>query len=278
MSYPLFWSKVLPLLESDTALLLDVAQEAGEIAKGYFRSNPKIWDKGDNAGPVTEADLAVNEMFFRRLQSARPDYGWLSEETEDNVERLNTKRQFILDPIDGTRAFISGSKNWAHSLAIVEDGSPIAAVVLMPVAGKTYHASKGTGAFLNGDPIQVSKVNAVEQADVLTAKANLKPELWHHGQRPDFKVSFRSSLAYRMSLAAQGRFDAMISLHPTWEWDIAAGSLIVTEAGGIVCDKFGKDLCFNNENPQLSGVIAGGAIVPTLRNALSSLVSEGNST
>lgn len=261
---------------SDTDLLLDVAREAGEIASSFFKADPQVWEKEDNAGPVTEADLAVNEMFERRLRAARPDYGWLSEETEDNAHRLTTKRQFVLDPIDGTRAFIKGSKNWAHSLAVVEHDHPIAAVVLMPIAKKIYHATKGGGAFLNGAQISVSNTNEAESADILTAKVNLNPEHWKNGQRPDFKVSFRSSLAYRMSLAAEGRFDAMLSLHPAWEWDIAAGALIVTEAGGTVCDKHGQPLKFNNAHPQLDGVLAGGAVVPKLANALSALVDKSN--
>lgn len=262
--------------ESDAALLLDVAEEAAEISLRFFQSDPEVWEKSDNAGPVTEADLAVNAMFESRLRAARPDYGWLSEETDDTTERQSTKRQFILDPIDGTRAFISGNKNWGHSLAVVEDGIPIAAVVKMPVTGKIFHASKGLGAYLNEAQLSVSTCDFLNGADVLCGKQNLDPAYWQSNQRPSFKVSFRSSLAYRMSLAAQGRFDAMLSLHPVWEWDIAAGALIVEEAGGNVCDKHGEPLRFNNPHPQVAGVIAGGAIVPKIKNALSSLVTKVN--
>ena len=136
---------------TDLSLLQDAAAEAGEIALSYFGRKPRIWDKDDNAGPVTEADLAVNEMLETALRKARPDYGWLSEETDDNEERLSTKRQFVIDPIDGTRAFIDGSHDWSHSLAVVEEGRVTAAVVHLPAKGRTYSAALGHGATRDAD-------------------------------------------------------------------------------------------------------------------------------
>ncbi|WP_411724285.1 inositol monophosphatase family protein, partial [Loktanella salsilacus] len=107
---------------TDLPLLLDAAAAAGDIALRYFKSDPQVWDKAGDQGPVTEADLAVNDMLTARLRSAQPDYGWLSEETPDDTARLTTHRQFVIDPIDGTRAFINHSLDWAHALAVVEDG------------------------------------------------------------------------------------------------------------------------------------------------------------
>ncbi len=254
--------------ESDLPLLLDVAGAAGEIAKSYFRQDPDIWDKADGAGPVTAADLAVNTMLSDRLRSARPDYGWLSEETEDSPARLSTRRQFIIDPIDGTRAFIEGGRDWGHSIAVVEDGRPVAAVVAMPVREQTFHAEIGQGAFLNGAAIATATGQDMAAATVLATKPNVRPEHWANGMVPPFQRSFRSSLAYRMCLAAMGRFDAMLTLRPTWEWDIAAGALIVTEAGGKATTRTGDDLRFNNATPQTDGVIAGGTLHPQLIAAL----------
>ena len=250
--------------ESDLDLLLRVANGAGDIALRHFSTDVRIWEKEDNAGPVTEADLEVNAYLAEELRSARPEYGWLSEETEDGFERLLTKRQFVIDPIDGTRAFIERSENWAHSIAVVEEGRPVAAVVAMPKKGITYSAAKGQGAHANGDPITVTKTERIKDATVLTAKPNLRSECWKGGRVPPFKTSFRSSLAYRMCLTASGRFDAMLTLRPTWEWDIAAGTLIVEEAGGYAIDQDGALLRFNNPHPKLSGVLAGGTIVPDL--------------
>jgi len=254
------------LPENDLALLLDAGKVAGDIASSFFGRDPKIWDKDDNAGPVTEADLAVNAHLESTLQTARPDYGWLSEETEDATARLQTKRQFVIDPIDGTRAFIDGSRDWAISMAVVDNGVPVVGVVVMPERGYTYAAALGQGATLNGEPLKVTDTTDVDTATVLTNKITMKPEYWRDAAVPGFKRTFRSSLAFRLALVGQARFDAMMTLRPTWEWDIAAGVLIVTESGGTVTDRRGKPLVFNNEIPKLDGVIAGGPVAAQIAN------------
>ena len=115
----------------DLSLLEEAAREAGEIARSFWREDPQVWDKGGD-DPVSEADLAVDEHLKARLLAARPDYGWVSEETEDDLARLDLARVFIVDPIDGTRSFVAGEKTWAHSLAIVENGRVTAACGYMP--------------------------------------------------------------------------------------------------------------------------------------------------
>ncbi|MFT4701426.1 MAG: myo-inositol-1(or 4)-monophosphatase [Yoonia sp.] len=253
---------------TDLALLTAVAKTSGEIARGFVDADPQVWEKDDGAGPVTEADLAVNEVMAQQLLGARSDYGWLSEETEDNTARLQTKRQFIVDPIDGTRAFINGSRDWAHALAVLEDGLVTAAVVYLPMRDLMYTASKGGGAFLNGVQISVSNKADFDGATVLSNKASFADKCWAAGSPPfGVKREFRSSLAYRLSLAAQGRFDAMMTLRPSWEWDIAAGALIVAEAGGDVTDQTGAPLRFNNPHPQVNGVVAGSPVTSLLRAA-----------
>lgn len=254
---------------TDLDLLIDTAKAAGDIARGFVDASPQVWDKGGGAGPVTEADLAVNELMAQRLQGARPDYGWLSEETEDDTSRLQTDRQFIVDPIDGTRAFIEGSRDWAHALAVLEGGQVTAAVVYLPMRDFLYSASLGEGAFLNGDRLAVSDKTDLGGATVLSNKASFADKFWAAGAPPSgISRKFRSSLAYRLSLAAQGRFDAMMTLRPSWEWDIAAGALIVAEAGGHVSDQTGAPLRFNNPHPQVNGVVAGGPVTQALLEAL----------
>ena len=253
---------------TDLSLLQDAAAEAGEIALSYFGRKPRIWDKDDNAGPVTEADLAVNEMLETALRKARPDYGWLSEESDDNEERLSTKRQFVIDPIDGTRAFIDGSHDWSHSLAVVEEGRVTAAVVHLPAKGRTYSAALGQGATRDGNPIQVAPSRPVVETEVLAARPNMKPAYWKAGVPPPFRRVFRSSLAYRLCLAAEGNVDAMMTLRRAWEWDIAAGALIVAEAGGRAADQRGASLIFNTPQALLDGVVAGGPLVDDLLAAL----------
>ncbi|SFS20149.1 3'(2'),5'-bisphosphate nucleotidase CysQ [Yoonia litorea] len=243
--------------ESDVALLAAAAREAGQIAKSYFQRDPDVTDKPDGAGPVTVADLAVNRMLEAELRAARPDYGWLSEESEDTAVRLEQQRLFIIDPIDGTRAFINGTKDWAHSLAVVENGRPIAAAVYLPMRDLMFTAQLGQGAEVNGFAIEIAGLDAISSATLLGAKPNFDARFWVGGTPPPVKRAFRSSLAYRLCLVAEGRFDGMITLRPSWEWDIAAGALIAAEAGATVSDQFGAELRFNNRHPQVPGVIVG---------------------
>lgn len=244
------------MLATDLALLVAAARKSGDIAKKYFQNDLDVTNKPDGAGPVTEADLAVNDMLHQTLGDARPDYGWLSEETEDSTARLSTTRQFVIDPIDGTRAFIEGNRDWAHSLAIVENGQAVAAAVYLPIRDLMFAATLGGGATVNDAPTQVTAA-PVEGAVVLGAKPNFADTFWRGGT-PPIKRAFRSSLAYRMCLVAQGRFDGMITLRPSWEWDIAAGTLIAAEAGAIVTDPSNRPLQFNNPHPQVPGVLAAG--------------------
>ena len=244
---------------TDLPLLIEAALEAGQIATRYSGTQARRWDKPDGAGPVTEADLAVNTMLEQKLPAARPGYGWLSEESEDSPARLSCDKAFVIDPIDGTRSFAEGARTWAHSLAVTDQGETTAAVIYLPRRDLLYAAAKGQGATLNGDPITASGLADLQQADLLAAKPNLQPHHWVNGQVPEFERSYRPSLAYRMALVAQGRFDGMLTLRPSWEWDIAAGDLIIREAGGISTDRFGQVLRFNNSHPRLQGVVAAGS-------------------
>jgi myo-inositol-1(or 4)-monophosphatase len=243
------------LPERDLALLTDSAREAGRIALRYWRRNPQVWDKGGEHGPVTEADLAVNDMLKARLLAARPDHGWLSEETPDDPARLSKECVFIVDPIDGTRAFIAGEETFAHSLALARNGKVVAGVVFLPALDRIYVASETSPPLKDGQPISASRRERLQGSQVLTTKANLAPEKWPGGV-PEIERHFRASLAYRLCLAAEGRFDGMLTLRDAWEWDIAAGSLIAASAGLLVTDRHGEDLQFNTAAGFAEGVLA----------------------
>lgn len=241
--------------ETDLELLIRAARAAGEVATGFSGETARRWDKSGGAGPVTEADLAVNDLLAGELLGARPNYGWLSEETEDDPARLGCDTVFIVDPIDGTRSFIEGSRTWAHALAVAHKGVVTAAVVYLPMRGKLYAAAAGQGATLNEAAIRVTERNDMTGATMLAAKPNYAPEHWR-GAVPDLARAYRPSLAYRTSLVAEGRFDAMLTLRPTWEWDVAAGDLILREAGAVTSDRAARALRFNNPVPQLNGILA----------------------
>lgn len=242
----------------DLDLLTHAALDAGKIALAFWKNNPRVWDK--DGTPVTEADIAVNDMLQTRLCGARPDYGWLSEETPDTAARLSCEHVFIIDPIDGTRSFVAGEDTFAHSLAIARNGVVIAGVVYLPALDRLYTASLTAPAMRDGQPIAPSGRAEIDGATLLTSRPNLDVAHWPRGV-PPVKRTFRASFAYRMCLVAEGRHDAMLTLKDAWEWDIAAGALICTRAGAVVSDRAGDLLPFNRPHPQTSGVIAATPVI-----------------
>jgi len=248
----------------DLALLTEAAQEAGRIAMRHFRRDPRTWEKSDGTGPVTEADLDVDAMLRQSLTAARPDYGWLSEETADTPDRLDRDTVFICDPIDGTRAFIDGQSAFAHALCVVRKGAPVAGVIYLPAQDRLYAAALGRGATLNGEPVRATDAAADGPASLLITKPALAARHWPGGV-PDIDRHYRPSLAYRIALVAEGRFDGMVTFRATWEWDAAAGAIIAAEAEATVTDAQGAALQFNRPRPQVSGMIIA---APTLHGAL----------
>lgn len=167
----------------DLPLLIDAARAAGDIARTFTGPETRRWDKPDGAGPVTEADLAVNTCLCETLRPARPDYGWLSEEDPDDPSRLRADTVFIVDPIDGTRGFTEGSNVWAHAIAVARNHVVTAAVVYLPMRNELYAAALGQGATLNGAPIAPSARTELDGAAVLTSKPALDAIHWP-GRRP----------------------------------------------------------------------------------------------
>src|SRR5258708_38755908 len=126
----------------DQALLIAAVREAGGSALQHYRTEMKTWEKHGGT-PVSDADIAVNQHLHRRLGQARPDYGWLSEETEDDPKRLARRRVWVVDPIDGTKAFVAGTPHFCHSVALVEDGRPVLAALFNPAVDEFYEAAPG---------------------------------------------------------------------------------------------------------------------------------------
>jgi len=242
---------------ADLALLGDAAKGAGAIATRHFNRGVRSWDKGGNQGPVTEADLEVNDFLRARLTDARPVYGWMSEESDPlgDLARTRAAATFVIDPIDGTRAFIDGQKSFAHALAVVVDGAPVAAVVYLPLLDLTYTATRGRGAFLNGQPLRASSRTALTGARVLATRPAFEPQHWPGGV-PNVERHCRPSLAWRLALVGEGAFDALITLRDAWDWDIAAAALIATEAGVRITDRNGAALRFNRPEAHNPGVLA----------------------
>lgn len=249
--------------ELDLALIQDAAREAGELASRLRRQGLEI-DYKEGGSPVTNADLAADRLLKDRLRSARPDYGWLSEETADDAQRLSRSRIFVVDPIDGTRAFLNARPWWAVSIAVVEGDRPFAGVVFAPELSETYAARAGGGATCNGDSIRVSAAEALEACRMAG-----DPRLFVHPDWPTpwpaMQVEQRNSTAYRMCLVAAGVFDAAVAPVPKHDWDLAAADLIAGEAGAFVGDHTGAAFRYNRESPvQASLVCAAPALAPLI--------------
>ena len=234
---------------SDRALLAEAAREAGALMLS-MRRGVRVRGKADGS-PVTDADLACDRRLREGLLAARPEYGWLSEETADDPARLTRRRVFVVDPIDGTTAFIRGKPWFCTSLAVVEDGAPVAAAVYAPELDELFLAERGGGATLNGSPVRCSRATDVASARVVGDPDLLRPPVW-----PPWTVERRNALAYRLALVADGRFDATVSPSPKREWDIAAGALIAAEAGAAVTDAAGAPLRFNTPAARAPGLVA----------------------
>ena len=246
-------------LSEDHALLLETVREGGALAFSYFHDGVKHWDKGDD-DPVSEADHAVDDLLKEKLLAARPGYGWLSEETEDDPKRMECRDIWVVDPIDGTRAFIQQRAEFTVCAALVRDGRPVAGAVYNPATEEFYDAFLGGGARLNGKAIKVSTAPDFEGARLLTGR-NLFKNAGPLHKPNDVTIHMVNSIAYRMCLAAEGRYDACISLSGKSDWDIAAAEIILAEAGGRNTNAHGEGFTYNLPDPRHRSVISAG---PTL--------------
>jgi myo-inositol-1(or 4)-monophosphatase len=208
----------------------------------------------DNYDPVTIADFEVDSLLKETLLSSFPDDGWLSEETRDNPKRLPKKRVWIVDPIDGTKEFVQQIPEYSVSVALVDDGQPVVGMVYNPSRDEIFTAIKGQGAWLNGEPIKViPELNG--QPSILASRSEIKRGEFESFE-PLSEVIPTGSIAYKLALVAAGRADSTFSLGPKNEWDIAAGVLLVQEAGGYVSDKFDRSFTFNQANTLVDSIVA----------------------
>lgn len=252
-----------PTRDQDRELLVDAVREAGRIALGYYQTKLKTWMKsGDSI--VTEADIAVNDQLHKDLAQARPGYGWLSEETEDAAGRLSCNRVWVVDPIDGTRAFAKGKPHFVVSVALVEDGRPVLAALFNPATDEFFEASAGGGATLNGEPIRAGDRATIEGARMAAHGPMFKHPAWPEPW-PAMEIIERNSVAYRIALVACNAADAALALNTKNDWDLAAADLILTEAGGRLTSHDGKQLIYNRELPRHRSLLAAG---PKLYDAL----------
>lgn len=238
--------------ERELCTMTDAVRAAGAEALRLAKAGFKTATKADRS-PVTEADHAVNDLLHNRLLGAFPDDGWLSEETPDTNARLSKRRVWVIDPIDGTRAFMRGIHEFCISVALVEDGTPVVAGIFNPSTDELFTATRGTGVRLNNHPVSVPPVHA----DLLMLVSTRE---LHMGRFRSIEAWVRCapmrSIAFALALTAVGRVDAMVTFERENEWDLAAGALLVSEAGGMLVDAAGQPLQFNRPQPVFIGTIA----------------------
>jgi myo-inositol-1(or 4)-monophosphatase len=247
-------------------------QSALESARQVFaRFTPGAIEAEYKAGhdPVTEADTAVDAVLRQEL--LREGEGWLSEESVDDFSRLEKKRVWIVDPLDGTREFIAGIPEFCVSVAMVEDGIPVAGGICNPATNEIFLGSLDSGVTYNGKPARASQRTSLEGAVILASRSETKRGEWKRFEKTSAKVRPMGSVAYKLALVSAGLADITFTLTPKHDWDIAAGAALVASAGGFVSTLENSPLRCNRKSPLLSGLLAGG---PFLRNELLAMVNE----
>jgi myo-inositol-1(or 4)-monophosphatase len=239
------------------------ALEAARVAlqrftPGEIAARHKVGDD-----PVTEADTTVDTLLREILP--RDGEGWLSEETRDDLSRLDRRRVWVVDPLDGTREFVTGIPEWCVSIGLVVDGQPVAGGLCNPATGETVVGARGLGVTLNGRPARVSERRSLDGAKVLASRSEVKRGEWQGYREDRFEIRPTGSVAYKLGLVAAGLVDATWTLTPKHEWDVAAGVALVLAAGGAIVTGAPHETRFNRETPKLSRLIAAPpALIPEI--------------
>ena len=224
-----------------------IAAEAGALALARAAGGYERWEKAGGE-PVCEVDLAVDALLRNRLAALDPEAGWLSEESADDKARLERRRVWVVDPIDGTRDFLRGRPGWAVSVALVEDGQPLLGVLDAPARGECWTAERGRGAWRNGEPIHVALRYEL-------AGARVPADQLPRRDADLVAVPKPNSIALRIAMVAAGEADLVATLRWGHEWDVAAAVLIAEEAGAMVTDARGEPLAFNTHSAEVFGVL-----------------------
>jgi myo-inositol-1(or 4)-monophosphatase len=253
----------------DAVLLADTVREAGALALSLFRTELKNWTKGASS-PVSEADIRVNDLLESRLRSATPEYGWLSEESTDDEARLGKPLVWIVDPIDGTRAYLAGREDWCVSVALVADAAPVLAAVFAPASAEFFFAMRGQGATCNDVMVHATTGTDFE----FSRMAGPKPLVERLNSSPENAITLHpriGSLALRLCRVAQGSLDAAFAGGQSRDWDLAAANLIVQEADGNMTALSGDTILYNRREVTHGVLVAAGrdrhaSIVEHFRN------------
>jgi 3'(2'), 5'-bisphosphate nucleotidase len=258
-------------LERELSVALELAREAGAAILKFYEGPVTVEQKfasGDRE-PVTEADRVANEIIVRRLAKEFPDDGILAEESVDTDERLEKRRVWMIDPLDGTTGFISSNGDFAVQIGLADDGVPVLGVVYQPLTGVMYHAIEGGGAWIERRGFENERARVSAHAEVSTmrlaaSRSHRSPRMDNVVQAFGFKEEVRrGSVGIKVGLIIEQQCDLYIHLSPrTKQWDTCAPEIILKEAGGTLTDLFGGPLSYNTVEVQnLNGVVASNGVV-----------------
>ncbi len=254
---------------SETLQRIQAALEAARNVLSRFTPGAIETEYKIGHDPVTEADRQVDAVLRENL--LRDGEGWLSEESVDDATRLSKNRVWVVDPLDGTREFVAGIPEFCVSIALVENGCPVAGGICNPATNELFIGSLENGVTYNGNPSKPSQKKSLEGAVVLASRSEVKRGEWRQFTNTSFRIKPMGSVAYKLALVSAGLADATFTLTPKNEWDVAAGAALVLSAGGVVRTLDDSPLRCNNKSPLLSGLLACG---PHLQNQLVTLVNN----
>jgi myo-inositol-1(or 4)-monophosphatase len=247
------------MLAQELTVAVEAARAAGAIVRKWYDGHYTVREKAHDS-PVTEADVEANQIIHARITTAFPQDGWLSEETRDSDERLSKPRAWVIDPLDGTKEFIHHIPEFCVCIGLVEDGVPVVGVSYNPVREELFAGGRGVGVTLNGAPVHVSAQHDLSAARILVSRSETERGEWD-AYRSSLRLELTGSVAYKLALIAAGRGDATFSLTPKNEWDICAGTALITAAGGRITDRYGQPLRFNQRETRLPGLIASNGLL-----------------
>ena len=244
-------------MKNELNVAINAAKEAGKIILTYYKSDFAIKEKGFG-NPVTTADIAADDYLKKTLTNYFPEYGWLSEETVDAMDRLSKSRVWIVDPIDGTKEFIHGTDEFVVSIGLVENGSPVLGVIYNPVKEEIFYSSKGEGSYLNDLQIFCNEYKPSKEMILLISASERKKGLWNRHRKKFKSLKTMGSVAYKIALIAAGIGDTFVTLRPKNEWDVCAADCIINEARGKLVTLNGEKRIYNQKNTLIDdGLVAG---------------------
>ena len=254
---------------TETLQRIRSALDASRVVFNRFTSGAIEAEYKAGHDPVTEADKAVDAVL--RMELLREGEGWLSEESVDDFTRLEKSRVWVVDPLDGTREFVAGIPEFCVSVAMVENGRPVAGGICNPASNEVFLGSLDSGVTYNGKPARTSQRTSLDGALVLASRSEVKRGEWKQFDKTAFKIRPMGSVAYKLALVSAGLADATFTLTPKHEWDVAAGAALVQSAAGFVRTLDNQPLLCNHQSLLLSGLLACG---PLLRDELLALVGD----